>query len=442
MSFLHKAKNTRVVKVGLATVLAVSASAIGIALAAGTTVPAPTITSQPANPTAQTSASFKYSDSQSGVSFSCSLDAHPYQSCPASGITYSGPLSEGTHSFSVHAISGTKTSSATSYTWAIDLTPPTVTVAFPAEGGLYNAGTYNEGCTGGPGICGRARDGHAVAAVAVSVKRSAGGWWNGTSFTASTETYRPATLEAPGTVNTGWALPLALPPDGSYVVNVRATDSAGNSSSPSSRTFTVDTTPPPAPTITSAPEAETSSHVATFTFTDGDPSATFLCSRDGQSFNKCTSPKTYELPGDGEHVFRVEAKDAAGNVGAATTYHWTIIKGLGVEGSLVGQLSPGVSLPLALTISNPNTKTVQVTSLHVAAQELSTKAGCTAGANLQLTQSNISETTPVAVPAKGKVTLPSSGATAPRVLMLDTAFNQDACKGATFTFAYTVGGHS
>ncbi|HEY4896297.1 MAG TPA: hypothetical protein VII01_09420, partial [Solirubrobacteraceae bacterium] len=92
-------------------------TAVGIALAAGPAVTAPTITSQPANPTNQTSASFKYTDSQAGVTFQCQLDGAGYKACPSSGITYAGPLADGSHTFKVQAVSGTKTSAAASYTW-------------------------------------------------------------------------------------------------------------------------------------------------------------------------------------------------------------------------------------------------------------------------------------------------------------------------------------
>jgi hypothetical protein len=106
-------------------------TAVGIALAAGPAVTAPTITSQPANPTNQTSASFKYTDSQAGVTFQCQLDGAGYTACgtgPSSAITYTGPLANGSHTFKVQAVSSTKTSSAASYTWTIDTTPPTPTI--------------------------------------------------------------------------------------------------------------------------------------------------------------------------------------------------------------------------------------------------------------------------------------------------------------------------
>src|SRR2546428_6861222 len=87
-----------------------SLTGLGITLASGATaVPAPTITSAPANPTNQTSAKFEYTDSQSGVTFQCKLDGSEYAACPATGVTYTG-LANGSHTFKVQAVSGTKTS--------------------------------------------------------------------------------------------------------------------------------------------------------------------------------------------------------------------------------------------------------------------------------------------------------------------------------------------
>ena len=61
----------------------------------------PTITSTPANPTNQTSASFSFTDTETGVSFLCQLDGSAFSAC-SSPKTYSA-LSQGSHTFSVKA---------------------------------------------------------------------------------------------------------------------------------------------------------------------------------------------------------------------------------------------------------------------------------------------------------------------------------------------------
>jgi hypothetical protein len=86
----------------------------------------------------------------------------------------------------------------------------------------------------------------------------------------------------------------------------------------------VDGTPPPSPTITSAPPGVSGSSSASFTFTDGDGGATFQCRLDGAAFSACTSPINYGGLGEGTHTFDVTAVDPAGNQSSVTTYSWTI----------------------------------------------------------------------------------------------------------------------
>jgi len=95
---------------------------------AGSTLPAPTISAKPANPTSSTSASFTYTDSSSITKFQCQLDGGAWTDCGTtrpSSKSYTG-LAAGGHTFCVRAVSGSTTSSATSYAWTIDLTAPKV----------------------------------------------------------------------------------------------------------------------------------------------------------------------------------------------------------------------------------------------------------------------------------------------------------------------------
>jgi hypothetical protein len=52
---------------------------------------------------------------------------------------------------------------------------------------------------------------------------------------------------------------------------------------------------------------------ATFTFASGEPGSRFSCKLDRRTFRRCTSPKTYRKLEPGTHVFRVRARDRAGN---------------------------------------------------------------------------------------------------------------------------------
>src|SRR3954447_6148533 len=110
--------------------------------------------------------------------------------------------------------------------------------------------------------------------------------------------------------------------DGPHTFRVKAIDLAGKISSPSSYSWTVDTTPPSA-TITSRPAATVGTGSASFAFTSNEPSA-FRCNPDRAGWRPCSSPTHYTGLGDGSHTFQVRAADRAGNIGAPSIYRWTI----------------------------------------------------------------------------------------------------------------------
>jgi hypothetical protein len=79
---------------------------------------APTITVHPDDPTADTAATFEFTDTQAGVTFQCERDGASFAACP-SPKTYSG-LAGGDHVFSVRALdSAGNPSSAVSFSWTI-----------------------------------------------------------------------------------------------------------------------------------------------------------------------------------------------------------------------------------------------------------------------------------------------------------------------------------
>ena len=114
-------------------------------------------------------------------------------------------------------------------------------------------------------------------------------------------------------------------------------------------------TGPPTPTIDSAPPNPSDSSDATFTFSDADPTATFLCKLDTGDYTSCTSPQTYTDLSDGEHTFSVEATDAYGNASDPATYTWTIATSAGNANVLiagtgdVGNSEPNDNLTQLLT---------------------------------------------------------------------------------------------
>jgi large repetitive protein len=166
--------------------------------------PQTTITSGPSDPTSSASASFAFSSSEAGSSFECSLDGAPFGAC-SSPQPYSG-LAEGAHSFEVRAtdLAGNTDATPASYAWTVDLSAPETTIdSGPTD---PTADTF--------------------ASFAFSASES------GASFECSLDGAAFAPCASPQDY-TGLA-------PGSHLLEVRATDSAGNTdASPTSYGWTV-----------------------------------------------------------------------------------------------------------------------------------------------------------------------------------------------------------
>ena len=98
--------------------------------------PAPAIVSSPANPTNLASAYFTYSDSESGVTFQCSLDGQAFSPCASSGVNYT--VADGSHTFAVKAVDSLGTASVpASDAWVVDTVPPSISIVAPANNASY-----------------------------------------------------------------------------------------------------------------------------------------------------------------------------------------------------------------------------------------------------------------------------------------------------------------
>lgn len=249
--------------------------------------PHPTIVSGPAQPSGTSEAQFAFSDSEGGVGFRCQLDGGNFLPC-ANPQAYTG-LPDGTHTFSVEAVdaAGNTSDPTPAYSWLVDTVHPVVTLTDkpPAVTNRTSASlSFTSNKAGSTFEC--SLDGHPFAACASPVVYA----------------------------NLGDAL---------HTFAVRATR-LGNTGPPTSYAWTVDTIPPDT-TLVSAPPGDSNSASALFAFRSNEPGSTFVCSLDTGGFDGCSSPKVYSGLGDGNHTFRVQAVDAAGNADSSpATYTWRI----------------------------------------------------------------------------------------------------------------------
>ena len=214
---------------------------------------------------------------------------------------------------------------------------------------------------------------------------------------------------------------------------------------------------PPAPLIVSGPTLISADTSPEFRFVDaGGPGLTFTCSLDSGASFDCTGDTDHD--GDqaagsdwhfhdlaaGPHCFAVYASDRAGHAGPATRFCWTIsvpARNFTVGGDLATLLYPGTSQSLNLTFTNPGSAPITIPNGNISARNItitSQAPGC-ASSNFAVAQGL---TTSVTIPARQStpVSLSALGvpqAQWPRIAMIETHTNQDACQGAKLTLTYS-----
>lgn len=206
--------------------------------------PPPTITSQPPSVTAAATASFSFSDAAAGVTFQCQADQAAFTAC-ANPYELTNVVAGG-HIFAVKAIGTTGTAStATTSSWTVDQTPPTVSIVAPLAQATVS---------GSVSVAVNAADASGIAKVTLAV--------DGTVTSSVTSTPFALTWDA----STASA--------GSHTLQATANDVAGNPAT--SAAITVNVPSAPVPTwscagVTVSPGPSIQSAV------DSNPSGTTFC---------------------------------------------------------------------------------------------------------------------------------------------------------------------
>jgi predicted phage tail protein len=119
-------------------------------------------------------------------------------------------------------------------------------------------------------------------------------------------------------------------PDGAYTFSVRGTDAAGNAGATVTGTYTLDTTAPPVPAITSAPASPGNDPTVAWSFVV-EAGATAECELTRgatvvEPFSPCSGSSSHDLAGrpDGDYAFRVRAVDDLGNRSNPATSSYTL----------------------------------------------------------------------------------------------------------------------
>jgi hypothetical protein len=375
--------------------------------------PTPTITGGPSGATTDTSARFTFTGAR-GDTFECALDSAAYAVC-TSPKSYSG-VRDGAHTFNLRERTRAgQVGDPVSRGWTVDTRAPpapTITQQPPAVTNQTSARfAYTDAEANVTYEC-------KVDGVDYQSCTNPVSWWGLSGGRGDLITF-----------------------------SVRARDAAGNRGPATTYTWKIDTTAPPRPQLTQQPPNPSASDSATFAFVDREAGVSYECSLDGAAYAGCTSPKAYTGLSAAIHRFGVRAVDTADNRSAAVEYSWRVTSAttgqpFTISGGYSGLLYPGKTADLSLRVVNPNSEAILVESIVVTIQPGSSKPSCDGPANLQIVASNVTAANPLTVPANGSVTLPSGGVSAPQVTMKNLATNQDACKGAIFSFAYSGSAHS
>jgi hypothetical protein len=162
------------------------------------------------------------------------------------------------------------------------------------------------------------------------------------------------------------------------------------------------------------------------------------CQLDRGPAKPCGSRVVYHGLRGGNHTFLVAAQ-RPGRRTVRADFGWRVLEPEPFEieprPGAVGPLFPGAApTPIRVIISNPNSKSITLSALRVAAR--GGTPGCAPATNLALTAPDLSATPP-RIPAHGSLTLPSATIAAPTIQLRELGVNQDACQSAKFDLSFS-----
>jgi hypothetical protein len=285
-----------------------------------------TPSSQPASLSNSSTASFVFSANEGSPV--CALDSPTFVACTSSTtMSYSG-LSTGSHTFTVKSTDSAANVGSDTYTWTVDVTPPTVpgnlTLVGPASRHTPPVFTFST-----------STDLHGP----LSYRLYRNGTFTG--LTATTGSIADSTIATDGSN------------DGDYTYTVRAVDAAGNESASSGAiAVTMDSGPPSVPANVHAMANPTRlGPVITWSASTGVP-ATYQVFRNGDLIGTVNAPTAVfgdaSVAGDGIYSYTVRAVDGAGNTTldsiATKVVYDTTAPGTPIVAAVAGPTSGTVNL--------------------------------------------------------------------------------------------------
>ena len=346
------------------------------------------IVSKPALSTRSTSATFDLDSNESPVTYRCSLDGGAFTACN-DPVTFTG-LAEGPHTFAVVAVdaAGNTDASPASYAWEVDLTAPLAPViASPANGSTINdaspllSGTAEpnsqltlvlDGTTYGPITVDANGDwsfqvpaslqvgAHTLTATTTDAagNTSPTATSNFTlanpvpdtiltstppAVSASSSATFTFTSDLPATdfecsLDEDFFVPCPSPvtftglSEGAHTLKVRAISQNGTvDPTPATYAWTVDLTPPAAPTIDAPANGSTIADASPTLMGTAAPNTFVTLVLDGNTYGPIPVDAlgnwSYPVPvtlGNGPHTVTATATDPAGNISPVTTSTFTV----------------------------------------------------------------------------------------------------------------------